>query len=298
MAEGSLRTDRGRLLYWAYRAAVPVAGVIPARLAYAVLDQFADAAWLLNGSVRRIVEANLRRVIGTPNRRWRRAVRGVFRTGVRNYWDTLRIPNLSDADVRSLVHIRGWQHLDAALARGRGAILVGAHLSSLALTTQAFAANGYRVNVAVEPIDPPELLELLTRLRAGRGMQVVPLGPRLGTQFAAALRRGEPVALIVDRDVTGSGVQVPFFGAPARLPSGPALLALRSQAPILPAAAIRRADARFEGVIEAPIPISRSGDVRADVVRITEAIAARLEYYIRRHPEQWTAFQPVWGSEG
>ena len=285
-------------MYWACHVALPLAGVVPPALAYAILDRVGDAVRLLNRPARRAVGANLLRVIGAPDEQWQRAVRGVFRAGARNYYDTLRVPHLTPSEVTAMVPVRGWEHLDAALAGGRGAILVGAHLSSLALTTQVFAAHGYTVHVAVEPIEPPELLRLLTRLRAGRGMHLVPLGPRLGTQLAAALRRNEAVGLIVDRDVSGSGVLVPFFGAPARLPSGPALLALRTGAPILPAVAVRRRDDHFAGLIEAPIPAERTGDTRADVERITGAIAARLEYYIGRHPEQWTVFQSVWDSEG
>ena len=273
---------------------MPLAGVVPPGPAYVLLDRVGDAARLLNPSAGKAVEANLLRVIGVPNERWRRAVRDVFRAGARNYYDTFRVPHLSQAEIRTLVAIRGWEHLDAALSSGRGAILVSAHLSSLALTTQVFAAHGYAVHVPVEPVEPPELLRLLTRLRAGRGMHLVPLGPRLGTELAAALRRNEVVGLIVDRDVAGSGVAVPFFGAPARLPSGPALLALRSGAPILPAVAVRRPNNRFAGVIESAIPIARTGRTAADVERITATVAARLEYYIGKYPEQWTVFQPVW----
>jgi phosphatidylinositol dimannoside acyltransferase len=102
------------------------------------------------------------------------------------------------------------------------------------------------------------------------------------------------VVLVADRDLTGSGLRVPFFGAPARLPTGPALLAVRSGAPLLSAVCVVREDGSFEGVIDPPIPVARSGDKRADVERITRAIAARLEYHIRRNPEHWTVFQPLW----
>ena len=128
-------------------------------------------------------------------------------------------------------------------------------------------------------------------LGAGRGVA------HYTAELLAALRRNEVVGLIVDRNLTESAVTVPFFGAPARLPGGPALLAIRSGAPILAGIAVRRPDGRFEGVIEPPIDVARSGNARRDVEAITGAIAARLEYYIRRHPEQWTVFQPVWGDE-
>jgi lauroyl/myristoyl acyltransferase len=249
----------------------------------------------VNRPARRAVEANLLRVIGRRGRRWHLAVRGAFRHGARNYYDTLRIPSLTAGEIAALVPVRGWEHLDAALAAGTGAILVGAHLSSIALAAQTIAARGHTIHIVVEPVRPPELLQLLIDLRSGVGLHLVPLGPRLGVELLAALRRNEVVGLIVDRDVAGTGICVPFFGEPTRLPSGPAMLALRSGAAILPVVVVRRA-ARIEGLIEPPIPIVRGAGAREDVRAITRAVTARLEYYIGRHPEQWTVFQPVWDT--
>jgi KDO2-lipid IV(A) lauroyltransferase len=284
---------RDWLVYWAYRAALPLVAVVPPRLAYPVLDRIGDLVRLLNRPARRAVEANLLRAIGQPGRRWRLAVRGAFRHGARNYYDTLRIPRLTAGEIAELVPVRGWEHLVAALGAGKGAILVGAHLSSIALAAQTIAARGYTIHIVVEPVRPPELLRLLIDLRTGVGLHLVPLGPRLGVELLAALRRNEVVGLIVDRDVAGTGIRVPFFGELTRLPSGPALLALRSGAAILPAIVVRRGT-RLAGTIEPPIPIVRGDGAREDVRAITGAVTARLEYYIGRHPEQWTVFQPVW----
>ncbi len=289
-----LRPCGGMLMYLACRLALPLARRAPPPLAYPVLDRLGDLLWLANRPTRRTVEANLQHVIGGRGPRWRRAVREAFRHGARNYYDTFRIGQLTAAEIAELVPTTGWEHLDQALTAGRGAILAGAHLSSVGLGGQSVAAQGHLVHVPVEPIEPPELLRLLTRARSGLGVRLVPLGPGLTGELLAALRRNEIIALMVDRDISGSGVLVPFFGAPARLPAGPATLALRSGAPVLPAFTIRRPDGRFEGVVEPPIPVVRSGKLRADVERTTRMIAARLEYYIGGHPEQWTMFQPVW----
>jgi len=275
---------------------VALAGRVPPAVAYPVLDRLGDLLWLLDRPARRAVEGNLRRVLGGRGPRWRWAVRGVFRHGARGYYDTFRLPRLSAAEILALVPVRGWEHLDGALARGAGAIIVTAHMSSVGLAAQTIAARGHPTTTAVEPVDPPELLRLLARLRSGVGTRVLPLGPTLGAELLAALRRNEVVGLLVDRDVTGAGLSVPFFGAPARLPSGPAVLALRSGAPILPAFVVRRPDGGFEGIVEPPLEVLRPGARRGDVERVTRAVAARLEYYIGRYPEQWTVFQPIWNT--
>src|SRR5207247_292428 len=104
------------------------------------------------------------------------------------------------------------------------------------------AARGYAVTSVVERIEPPELNDLLLRLRNAGGIRLIPLGADLMKEFLAALRRNEVVALVMDRDIAGTGVTVEFFGAETSLPSGAALLALRTGAPIISALAVRTAD--------------------------------------------------------
>src|SRR5215208_2293532 len=126
-----------KLLYVGYLLAGVLARAVPPAVAYPILDLVGGLLWRVNRSARRAVEANLGQVIRDRGPRWRGAVRDVFRHGARNSYDTFRIPRLTPSELDRLVPIRGWEHLDAALAEGRGAILVGAHLSSLAVGGQA-----------------------------------------------------------------------------------------------------------------------------------------------------------------
>ncbi|MBI4494801.1 MAG: hypothetical protein HY690_18650 [Chloroflexi bacterium] len=270
---------------------------IPPGLAYPVCDLIGDLASVVARGARRAVEANLRHVLGARQPPDRRLVRQVFRNGARNYYDTFRIPALSGPALERLVQAEGWEHLEAARAGGRGAILVGAHLSSVSLAGQIVARRGYPLVAVVEPIQPRWLFELLARLRAGHGARLLPLGLKAMAELVAALRRNEVVGLIADRDIGRTGLLVPFFDAPASMPSGPAALALRTGAPILVAVALRKPDGTFWGVIEPPLALARTGDLRRDIERATCQIARRFEYYIRHDPAQWTVFQPVWPEE-
>jgi KDO2-lipid IV(A) lauroyltransferase len=218
----------------------------------------------------------------------------VFRHGARNYYDTFIIPTLSKADILGLVPVSGWQHLEQAIGLGGGAIMVGIHLSSVALAGQVIAARGYRVTAAAEPVEPIELRDLLTRLRSGGGVRVLPAGPSLIRELISVLRRNEVAALVMDRDITGSGVPVSFFGVESRLPAGPALLALRTGAPILPAIAFRTTDGRFQGIIEPPVAVVKGSSPTESIRLTTERIAARFEKHIRANPGQWTIFQSLW----
>ena len=283
-----------RLTLVAYRLAVPLAGAIPPGVAYPVLDRLADVIRLSAHESRQAVEANLEQVLGQRGRRHVWAVRGVFRHMLRNYYDTFRLPAMSDEEIRDGVVIRGRERLRASLDAERGAILVTAHVSSVALAAQALALAERGGTVVVEPIEPPELLDLMLRVRGSHGLVYKVPGPTLFGEMSATLGRNELVFLVVDRDIGGTGVAVDLFGRPARLPIGPALLAMRTGAPIVPTYVSRRPDGRLDGEVGPPLEVRWTGDRRADLTEITRLIAQRLEYHIGRHPEQWTVLQRIW----
>jgi KDO2-lipid IV(A) lauroyltransferase len=127
-------------------------------------------------------------------------------------------------------------------------------------------------------------------------MNVVPLDEAAATGVGAALRRGEVVGLLCDRDLGGDGVEVEFFGERTRLPPGPAMLALRTGAPLMACCVLFEGD-HHRGIILPPIDTSRRDGLRKDVARITQDLADALASLVRRAPEQWHVFQPNWPSD-
>lgn len=283
---------RTRAVLAALRIAIGLAGIVPRHSAEPLCRLVGTAWYVAAPAARDAVRFNLRRVLGHEPEA--RLVRAVFQHGALSYWDTFALPHLRLEQARALMDVDGWQHLDAALAAGKGAILAGAHLASVSLTSSLIAANGYPATGVMEPLDSPELRDLLAALRRAFGTRIFPLGPRAARELLAALRRNEVLGLIADRDITGTGPVVDFFGAPTTFPDGPATLSLKTGAPILVGVAPRRADGRFQGVIEPALDVPRTGDSRRDVLALTQALAWRLEYHIRAHPDQWTVFQKRW----
>jgi phosphatidylinositol dimannoside acyltransferase len=294
--DAALARARAAGIVAAYRLAIALAGRVPPRVAYPILDAAGDLLRRASPGGRAAVADNLAHVLGGRGPRHARAVRLAFRHALRNYYDTFRLPAMTLDEIADFVPIDGDEHVRAALARGNGAICVTAHVSSLVVGAQALAQRFGGATVAVEPLDPPELLDVISAARGSHSLRMAPLGPTLAVELGAALRRDELVFLAVDRAFGAATVPVPFFGAPAHIPSGPALLALRTGAAIIPAFVSRRADGRLQGVVHPPIPLTPSGNLRADVARITADIARRLEYHIGKHPEQWTVLQRVWGD--
>jgi phosphatidylinositol dimannoside acyltransferase len=281
-----------QLLVSCLRAASAAAGRLPRSFAEPVC-RLAGALWYLSrSSARAAVRDNLRHILRREPTR--RDIARVFHHGALNYWDTLALPHSTHQQLLSLVDIHGIEHIDRASELGRGVICVGAHLGSVAFVAQILPALGYRVVGVVEAFDPPEVFDFFVQQRQALGTRLLPAGTSAVRELLVALRRNELLGLVTDRDVSGTGPLVPFFGSLTRFPDGPAWLSLRTGAPILIAIAIRKGGGRFDAWIE-PLPaVERTADMKQDVLRVTQAIAERLQYYVANHPEQWTVFQRRW----
>ncbi len=126
---------------------------------------------------------------------------------------------------------------------------------------------------------------------------MVPIGPDVSRTVLRALRDNRIVCLLTDRDLTGDGVEVEFFGERTTLPGGPATLALRTGASLLPVAVYFEAGRGHRGVVRASIPTERAGRLRDDVARITQCLAHQFEELIRVAPRQWHLLQANWPSD-
>lgn len=245
------------------------------------------------------VERNLRRV--DPNlsgSEMARLVDATFESYARYYAESFRLPGTTAADLDAGFTHEGYEHLDAALAAGNGAIMALPHLggwewSGFWLTQ----VKGFPVTAVVERLEPPALFDWFAGLRQSFGFEVVALGPEAGVATARALRANHTLALLCDRDLTGTGPEVEFFGERTTLPGGPATLALRTGAPLLPTAIYFDGPDSRRGVVLPALDTSRQGRLRDDVQRVTQDLATALEALIRRAPEQWHLLQPNWPSD-
>jgi phosphatidylinositol dimannoside acyltransferase len=249
---------------------------------------------------RRMVERHQRRVHGHGLTKLQAIMlsQRAFESYAKYWIESFKLPNLSEAAVRRRFTIDGWEHVEVGLAAGKGVILSLPHLGNWEWAGRWLADKGIPLTVVVEPIHPPELFEWFRNLRTSFGMTVVPLGPTVATTVLGALKRNEAVCLMSDRDITGDGQHVTFFGEETTLPSGPATLALRTGAPLIPAAVYMGANASHFAWVRPPLTCERGSDgLRADIQRITQALANELELLIRRSPEQWHLLQPNWPSD-
>lgn len=285
-------------IYYLYRLAGLLLPLIPPRLGYWFFARLGDVIYHLSREARRNVRHNLRHVLGAEasEASLEDTVRQVFRNQLKNYFDLFRLPHLRPDELAKVLTLQGWEYLEEALAAGRGVILVSGHCGNFDAVGQIMAFRSYKVIVVAEHLQPERLYQYISQLRESQGLQIIPVDGALKAIFKA-LRRNEMVALAADRDVTGSGIVVDFFGVPARLPDGYARLARRTGARIVVGFSVRRPDNTFLAYAEPPLEVEVTEDRERDVQAIVEKVVALLERYLRQHPEQWVMFQPIWPVE-
>ena len=290
--------NQDQLSYYLYRLAGALAPHIPPRLGYRLAERAGSVVYQRAAS-RRIVQENVSHVVGEPaeSPRVQDIVRRIFCNQAKNYYDFFRLAALSPQEIkRSVREIQGLTHLEHALAHGRGVIVVSAHFGNIDLAGQIPALLGYRVTAVAEHLRPERLFQYICRVRERHGLRFIPIDGSLRPVFRA-LQANEIVGLALDRNVTDSGRLVEFFGQPARLPDGYLRLALRTQAALIVAFCRRLSDNTFSISIEPEIELRLEGDPAEHIEVNLRQVLSIFETYLRRYPDQWVYFQPVWSPQ-
>lgn len=287
--------------YLAYRTGALAAQLVPPALGGPAARGVGRVLSVAMPGRRRMVARHLQRASGGTLRgvALERAVGGAFDSYARYWLEMFRLPHEWDRAIDRYFTVDGYEHIETALASGRGAIAALPHLGGWEWAGAWMAsAKQQRLLVVVEPVEPPELFEWFAKARAAMGMEVVALGADTASRAVRALKDNRIVCLVADRDLSGDGVEVEFFGERTTLPAGPATLALRTGAALLPVAVYFDRRRRHRGVVRPPLDTSRGeGRLRDDIARITQALACEFEALIRVAPEQWHLMQPNWPSD-
>jgi phosphatidylinositol dimannoside acyltransferase len=292
------RSAGSRTTYLLYRSGAVIAQTLPDGVGRAIGRAAGVVKALFVPNERARVLRNQERVRGPLGRvaAWR-AVFGTYESYGRYWHELFRLPRDARRSLEPRFEADGFEHIEAGIAAGTGVILALPHVGGWEFAGAWLAARGYPPTVVVEQVEPPELFDWFVDVRGALGMEVVALGPEAGSAVARALRDNRVVCLLADRDITGDGIAVSFFGETTTLPAGPAMLALRTGAPLVPVAVYFRPRGGHHAKIGPPVPVERTGRLRDDVVRITQALAHRFEGLIREAPEQWHLMQPNWPSD-
>jgi KDO2-lipid IV(A) lauroyltransferase len=209
------------------------------------------------------------------------------------YWvDTFRLPDWSDERIIETVTVTNEHLLTDAIAAKTGVIVAVPHAGNWDHAGAYFCAKGIRLVTVAERLKPEKLFLKFLAYRQAMGMEVLPLDGRVLNTLQERLNEGALVALVSDRDLSRSGIEVEFFGGKARMPAGPALLALRTKAPLITAFVSYTDNGvhiEFRHVV-----LPKRGDESSKVQEIVQMTAQYFEDGISENPQDWHMLQRIW----
>jgi len=307
------RRRESMLPYHLYRLASLLVRVLPRRVSFALADRVADVLLAAVPAKFDALRDNLRLVlpqagVGELNRVVRRNLRNLSRSWV----DVMAIPLDPSATTRRLREV-DLHHYTDALARGKGVVVVSMHFGAWEAGLAAWNGGGGQLALLAEQMRPQKLFEAIAGARGALGVKVIPIdieamlqgdsqtARRIGAaamrEVFKHLRSGGGIATAIDRDLSGTGTRIPFFGKPAPIPLGVVEVAMRSGAAVVPIALLRTSWG-VDGLVFPEMTYDGDAPREAEAERIAREILAIFETVIRKHPDQWHVLDPVWPERG
>jgi KDO2-lipid IV(A) lauroyltransferase len=282
----------------AFRAASALLVRVPLRVSEPIARAGFLAGYYLWPAKRRIIKRNAAHVLGLPpeHRAVASLARGIYGTYSRFAIEVMRLPNLPADEPARLMRREGELHehfMDlwrTCQAEGRGIIAVSGHIGSIEVFAGAYAQEGIPTYGLADDSAFPELFELLNRSRARWGVTIIPW-KRLREIFRV-MRQPACLGMVVDWGYRPDDLPVKLFGAWTTLPAGPATLAARTGAVLLPVVARRQPGGSYRAVMYQPIEVADTSP--AELSRATQGVADALEDMIAQAPDQWYTFKPMW----
>jgi phosphatidylinositol dimannoside acyltransferase len=299
---GAVAKVKGRMVAASYALGWWLVCRVPESWGRWVFQKAGDIAWRRQGRGVQVLEANLRRVIGpeATGAELRALSRKSMSSYARYWFEVFRLPVISPERLLTEMNcVAGKDRLLATLAAGRGAALALPHMGNWDAAGAWIIAEGVpRFTTVAERLEPESLARRFFAFREGLGFEVLPATGGVGRFgiLAKRLREGGLVCLPADRDVTGSGIEVDFFGEKALMMGGSAALAIQTGAALMPVTLW------FDGPgwgahIYEEVPVPEEGTRSEKVLVMTQAVARVFEEGIRAHPEDWHMLQRVFVAD-
>ncbi len=263
---------------------------VPLWLGYLIADMLTEAHYRLFPVRRHAALVNLAVILPRATRRERLAiVRDMMRSYNRMMFEFFRLPHLTRDELLHAVEVVGREHLEQAIARGRGVVITSTHIGNWELAAVVIAHWGYRLHAVAGVQLSRWLTPAVRETKAELALETVT--PEDGfRRLLRALEHNDLVALMVDGDIFAQGTRVDLFGREMEFPAGPGVLAQRTGALIICGYCERNAPGRFRIVMEPALDPATFADTTA----LVKAVASISERHIREHLNQWCIFRPLW----
>lgn len=281
------------LLGGSYRAGARLLRVFPPGLRNAVATPGGAVWYWLSAAQRRAALDNYAAALGRDRSdpEVSRVARRAFQNYGRMLMDFVLMGSLAPDELIERMTIDGRENLDAALSGGRGAIMAVPHMGSWDMAGSYAGALGYPISAVAERF-PGSLNDAVVRARQRFGLDVITLGRSAVRAITKALEANSIVALLCDLE-QGPGVTVRFFGRRSVVPGGPAAIALKTGAPLMPAYQYATPPGRHHVHLDPPLLVA-AGETKEGLM---QRVVNRFEDFIKERPDQWYAFRSMFSAE-
>jgi lauroyl/myristoyl acyltransferase len=290
-----------RLADLGYAAGWSLVKNLPESVVWRAFQAGADRAARRNGPGAQRLRRNLRQVVGPdlPEAELDVLVREGLRSYGRYWMEAFRLPRLSKEKIAAGFELRDNYLLGDAVAAGTGCVVALPHAGNWDYAGAWVCGQGWPLATVAERLKPESVYQRFVAFRESLGMEIIPLsgGERPPMDVLEdRIRQSYVVPLLADRDLSARGVEVRFFGGRTRMPAGPAMLALRTGAPLF-TVSLWYEGTRPVGEVHGPLPLPAEGPLDVRVRALTQTVADRLAEGIAAHPTDWHMLQKLWLAE-
>lgn len=267
---------------------------LPLKFSYRLAVFIAGIKCFISPRDRRAVVNNIRIVTGENNQKiLNKSAYQVYGNFAKYLVDFFRFSKIDDEYIKKYIKLENLDYIDTILKKGKGMIVLTAHLGNWELGGVILPKLGYSLNAIALNHKEKSVNKFFLKQRSIGGAKFIPLGASVRKAFEC-LSSNEILAILADRDFSKSGLKVDFFGKQSIIPKGPAILSLKLGSPLVPGFMIREKDDTFRFVFAPAVDFSPSGNMDKDVTALTQACIKTLEKYIVRYPNQWYMFKKFW----
>lgn len=281
---------------WVYLFSVFLARLIPLKLARFISKAAAGLSYYFCLSARRAVEDNLFQILGDKAKAKRSAYRLFLNYGI-YLADWAKFASYSQDKIFShFSESCGKEFVEEAINRGKGIILITAHLGNWEMGGAIFSHSNIPINIITGQDHVAQIAQIRAKARGSHNIKTITINNNsfFYIDIINALRRNEIVAMLVERYQNPDGVKVDFFGKPAPFPPGLVHLAKATGAAIMPSFVVMDKEGKYKAFADSLIEMEFYGDKDLDVKKNLSKIAKVFEKYIGQYPEQWYNFTPIW----
>ncbi|MGB2600612.1 MAG: lysophospholipid acyltransferase family protein [Candidatus Omnitrophota bacterium] len=285
-------------IYYLIRVAFFLLGLIPLKIGLFIADVLGRMAFSFLKKYRETAVSNLDDVFGNDHQSNLEITEGVFRNFAKNGAEWIKLSSMDPGKISSIVtEDEGFEHLDAVLSEGNGAVVLGFHFGNWELLGLYSRYKGYPGTLVARRIYFHKYDKIISRMRQRFDAPVI-YRDESPKKMLKVLKSGNILGIVPDQDVDSiDGIFVDFFGKPAFTPVAPVKIAMAAKTKIVPIFVVRKKDNTHKVVVEKPIDPSSGGRDKEDIKRYTQQWSSLLEKYVRQYPEQWVWIHERWKTK-